>query len=599
MQSSYVLIIDDDAGLLKALVEVLRRQVPEINIVTSGSPQEALKNIAFQDYDAIISDIKMPGISGLTLLSEIRNLRPTTPILLMTAEDDHDLVVQALRLGAYDFIQKPIDCDYFVASLQRAIQMKRLSRQVSEQQQALERHASELEQAVQKAVSEAEAAQRRLAFLASASTLLGASLDYEAILSMITRLVLRTGADFTILDLANEESNELETARIVHADRSQETLVKRVRDYYEKHRLEIYPARSVFENGQAALKERITPTSLEKMAVDPTHLQMLQELNPQSYIIVPLRSPERMLGTLTLVTTKPGRYFDSNDLALVDDLGRRSALALDNARLYKEAQIALSVRDNFLSTASHELKTPMTSISGTVQLLLKYFRDKELEPRVERHLQILNRQTRRLNILITSLLDTSRLEVGQFTIDRQPLDLVELTKRVADELEPSLDQHKIRWESASDALVINGDELRLEQVFQNLLQNAIKYSPNGGAIYMRLRRCENQAEVSITDEGMGIPAEAIPELFTRFYRVNRPDVQRIAGVGLGLYVVKEIITLHEGTIEVSSEHGKGSTFTIRLELNRPEQTASPEPLGEATTGADNTALALPTPGGFS
>lgn len=586
MQTSYVLIIDDDPGLLKALVEVLQIRLPEIRIVTCGSPQEALNSIASSDYAAIISDIKMPGISGLTLLSEIRNLRPDTPILLMTAAEDHAFVVQALRLGAYDFIQKPIDCDYFVASLQRAIQMRLLSRQVAEQQRALERHAYDLEYAVQKAVQEAEAAQRRLAFLASASTLLGSSLDYEAILSMITRLALRTGADYAILDIADEEGHNLECARVAHVDRQQEGLLRRVRESYTDENLSLYPALETLQKKQAFLTERIGSSLLEKMAADETHLELLQKLNPQSSIIVPLSSPERMLGVLSVAITTPGRYFDSNDLALVEDLGRRAALALDNARLYLEAQLALSVRDNFMSTASHELKTPMTSISGTVQLLLKYFKGKvDLEPRVERHLQILNRQTRRLNILITSLLDTSRLEVGQFTIECSPVDIIEITRRAAAELEFSLDpQHKIEWHSDLESLLVDGDELRLEQVFQNLLQNAVKYSPGGGRVSLKVQQEENSAIISISDEGMGIPPEAIPELFNRFYRVNRPNVQRIAGVGLGLYVVKEIITLHKGTVDVTSEPDKGSTFTIRLPLYPPEK---------ETQTTNQAALAIP------
>src|SRR5438128_2336751 len=129
MATPQILIVDDDQGMLKAFSELLRLQMTQVAVDTSNSPRDALARVAAKDYDAIISDIKMPGMDGLTLLTEIRNRRPSTPILLMTAHDDRDLVVYALRGGAYDFIQKPTDVDYVVASLQRAIQMRQLSRQ--------------------------------------------------------------------------------------------------------------------------------------------------------------------------------------------------------------------------------------------------------------------------------------------------------------------------------------------------------------------------------------------------------------------------------------------------------------------------------------
>jgi signal transduction histidine kinase len=566
MQTSHILIIDDDPGMLVALLEMLRLQLSEVTVNTSNSPREALEWIAAKDYDAIISDIKMPGLNGLALLTEIRNLRPTTPILLMTAHDDHAFVVQALRGGAYDFIQKPIDQDYFVASLQRAIQVRQLSRQVNDQKLALERHAEELEETVKRAVAEAEAAQKQLAFLASASTLLGASLDYEATLSLIVRLALRAGADYAILDTF-QEAEGLQGARVAHVDRTKEALVQEMRQHYQNGTAKFYPARRVLDNGKSLLTPRVTQAMLESQAANPEQLSLLQRLNPQTSIIVPLRSAENTLGVLTLARSKSDQPYGSRDLSLIEDLARRAAMALDNARLYEEARQALQVRDHFLSIASHELKTPMTSILGTTQLLLRRFEKEEtIDPRVTRNLQILARQTQRLNQLVASLLDISRLEVGQFTIDENPVDIVQIVKRVADETSAALDQHTIEYQCEESPVMVFGDELRLEQVFQNLLQNAIKYSPKGGTVHLKVKRLDRQVQIEVKDEGIGIPAEALPRLFSRFYRVNNPNSQRIPGVGLGLYVVKEIISLHQGTVEVSSAEGQGSTFTILLPL---------------------------------
>jgi two-component system, sensor histidine kinase and response regulator len=170
MRGSRVLIVDDDAALLRALPEALRLRMDGLSVETYDSATAALEQIAAHDYDAIVSDIKMPGMDGLALLAEIRALRPGTPTLLITGHGEHDLAVQALRGGAYDFVQKPIDRDYFVASLSRAIQTRQLRRQVERQQRALERHAGELERTVEERTGELqEAIQARDEFLSIAS----------------------------------------------------------------------------------------------------------------------------------------------------------------------------------------------------------------------------------------------------------------------------------------------------------------------------------------------------------------------------------------------------------------------------------------------
>ncbi len=154
MNTPYILLVDDDAALLQALPQALHLRIDDIKIDTSDSAWAAVKLIEENDYDAIVSDIKMPGMDGLALLAKIQELRPNTPTLLITGHGEHDLAVQALRGGAYDFIQKPIDRDYLVAALQRAVQTRQLRRKVYEQQLALELHAKSLERMVQKRTSE-------------------------------------------------------------------------------------------------------------------------------------------------------------------------------------------------------------------------------------------------------------------------------------------------------------------------------------------------------------------------------------------------------------------------------------------------------------
>ena len=154
MNDAHVLIVDDDIALLQALPQALFLRIQGIKVDTSASAQEALELIQEYDYDAIVSDIKMPGMDGSALLPKIQELRPDTPTLLITGHGEHDLAVRALRAGAYDFIQKPIDRDYLVSALQRAIQTRQLRRQVHEQQLALALHATSLERMVQKRTQE-------------------------------------------------------------------------------------------------------------------------------------------------------------------------------------------------------------------------------------------------------------------------------------------------------------------------------------------------------------------------------------------------------------------------------------------------------------
>ncbi len=232
------------------------------------------------------------------------------------------------------------------------------------------------------------------------------------------------------------------------------------------------------------------------------------------------------------------------------------------------AEQALQTREQFLSLASHELKTPLTSILGHLQLFQRrVVRESSLSARDQRTLQIVVDQAARLNSLVVSLFDISRIETGQLTIERQPVDVCALVQRVIDEMPPTPDERVIEVQLSSQALIVQGDELRLEQVFQNLIQNAVKYSIPPTPIYVAVTQQATQVCVAVRDEGIGIPQTALPQLFERFYRATNVPGRNISGMGIGLYVVKEIVGLHGGDIQVESIEGQGSTFTVCLPLD--------------------------------
>jgi len=245
---------------------------------------------------------------------------------------------------------------------------------------------------------------------------------------------------------------------------------------------------------------------------------------------------------------------------------RRDAEA-EQARLYRAAQDAIREREALLSIASHELKNPLAALLGYAHLLQRrMLRETDVADRDQRAVQIIISQAERLNRMLTDLLDVSRLDSGQFNFERAPLDLSTLIHGIVEEVEPRLVQHTVSIHDADSPIMVFGDKERLAQVLRNLLGNAIKYSPDGGAISITLAAKDRQACVSIQDQGIGIPADALPHLFQRFYRAPNNTSHTISGFGIGLYVVKAIMTYHEGTIDVASTEGEGTTFTICLPL---------------------------------
>lgn len=249
------------------------------------------------------------------------------------------------------------------------------------------------------------------------------------------------------------------------------------------------------------------------------------------------------------------------------DVTERAQAEAERAVLLQQAQAAVKQRDQFLSVASHELKTPLTSLLMQAQLMERRMaREGTVSQRNREALQAITNQARRLNTMISALLDISRIEQGQLAIMPAPFDLASLTRRVIDELQPTSDNHAIIGRGLEVPIVVNGDELRLEQVLQNLVQNAIKYSPDGGQIEVELAADVSSVEVRVSDQGLGIAAAELPGLFTRFYRASNTQPRNISGMGIGLFVVKEIISLHGGSVSVASSEGKGSTFTVRLPL---------------------------------
>lgn len=284
-----------------------------------------------------------------------------------------------------------------------------------------------------------------------------------------------------------------------------------------------------------------------------------------------LRLADRRL-TETQITTLVATLADIL-LVLAFFIFVRRSLAAREQHLRHEQQArataerAVELRDQFLSIASHELRTPVTALLTTVALLERRFQSDHVQDDLQQQgFAVLERQLARLEGLIATMLDISRIDRGQLQLASETVDLVAVVRTLIEEVQPTTESHTIEVVAAEPALLVRGDRLRLVQVVLNLLQNAIKYSPQGGPLTVALERDGEWASLSVTDRGMGISQEALPRVFDRFYRAPSVRSEHISGLGIGLYVTREIVALHHGEITASSTEGAGSTFTVRLPL---------------------------------
>lgn len=279
-----------------------------------------------------------------------------------------------------------------------------------------------------------------------------------------------------------------------------------------------------------------------------------------SHMGIPLVARGEVLGVIVFLAGC-GRSYASDDLALAEDLGRRAALAIENARLYRDAREALRVREEFLSIAAHEIRTPVTSIHLAVQGL----GDKDPTTEVaHRLLAVIEREDRRLTQLVDDLLDVGRIRSGRLELELGPVDLVQVVREMADQLAPQRQRSGSELSIASDARVVGTwDRSRLEQVATNLLSNAIKFGI-GRPIRVEVRAQGGRAILRVTDQGMGIPEPVQARIFEPFERAVRE--RTFGGLGLGLYIVRTIVEALGGTVRVQSVAGAGATFTVELPM---------------------------------
>jgi signal transduction histidine kinase len=270
------------------------------------------------------------------------------------------------------------------------------------------------------------------------------------------------------------------------------------------------------------------------------------------------------------------RVFTSEDAGLLDALAAAAAVAITNARLYRDAQESLRARDTFLSIAAHELKTPTTAVLAGAQLLARRSsRGRLVVESLERHAGVIAEAAKRLARLVDDLLDVSRVRTGQLALRLVPIDLAELATDVALRYRDRIDQsHELSVALGPTSCLVRADVDRLEQVVENLIDNAIKYSPGGGPVEVTLDVADGQARLRVQDQGIGLPPGAAERIFQPFERAANAAARQLPGMGLGLHICRNIVELHGGSIWAESAgEDRGTTMTVQLpcaEEERPE-----------------------------
>jgi signal transduction histidine kinase len=322
----------------------------------------------------------------------------------------------------------------------------------------------------------------------------------------------------------------------------------------------------LMEARQAELHPVATDDLLASLAETPQGLETLRSLGISSVIFVPLVVHERRLGMATFIAAGSGRRFGDRELEVARELSNRTAQALENAKLYSDAREAVRVRDDFLSVASHELRTPLTALQLQLQSLLRPV--KQPQPvdgtsRMSAKVDAAVQQVLRLERLVSNLLDVARISGRRLDLEPEPVDLKRLVEEVVKRLAPEIERAGCEVHVNAASVSGNWDPLRLDQVVTNLVSNAVRYG-EGKPIDLTVKSQADSAIISVHDQGIGIAPEDQSRIFERFERAALP--RHYHGMGLGLWIVREIVTAMGGEIVLESEAGKGATFTISMPL---------------------------------
>ena len=456
----------------------------------------------------------------------------------------------------------------------------------------LEERVRAAEQRAEAAIELAQREAARMRYLAHAGELLASSMSAREILATLARLAVPELADWAAVDLFIEGGTAVDRVAIAHVDSNKVSLVQ---DLVKK-----YPPRldrtddglgRILATGEPQLVPEIPEALLVHAARDEEHLRIIRELGLRSYVCVPIASRDRVRGAFTLISAESGRSYGEDDLQLALEIARRASIALDIADTVTELQRAERVatqadkrKDEFLALLGHELRNPLAAIAAASEVMAVSAAGSDRA--TQRAQQAIARQVGHMKHMLDDLLDVARIARGKMALVREPLDLREVVRHTVGDHRADFARSNVAVSCDLPATPVSvaADRTRLAQLIANLVLNAVKFTPAGGTVTLRVRSTDERAELEVADTGIGIDEQDLEDLFDPFVQARPTHERSKAGLGLGLALVKGLAELHGGSVHAHSEgEGRGARFVVHLPLTGAKPTTAveaPAPAGE-------------------
>lgn len=492
--------------------------------------EEALRALGKESFDVVLADLGLPDSQGIETFERLHATVPTLPIIILTALAEEAIAIQAVKSGAQDYLVKG-----HINVLGRVILY------------AIERMQS----------------QERIRLLSEASVLLASTIDYETTLGNVAKLAVPRLGDWCAVHLLHEDGS-VRHVGMAHTDPGKLENLRDMLSRFPSPPEAPHGYAKVLRTGKPELLQEVTDEMLRESSQDTEHLSLLRSLGLRSAMCAPLVVAGEMLGALSVASSESHRRFGSDELTFLEEVARRAALAISNSRLYKAMHAAVRAREEFLSVASHELKTPLTVLKLEMENILRTIR-KGRQGALETVLGLAETglaEGRKLERLVDELLDVSRLTSGRLALAPEQIDLSHLAREVTARFgkTQTADAPRIRLK-AETGVVGRWDRLRLEQVIWNLLSNAVKYG-KGEPVELEVSSGGEKGVLTVRDQGIGMTPGFLNRLFQPFERDS--SAAGSDGLGVGLYIARRIVEAHGGQIRAETRQGKGSRFTVEL-----------------------------------
>jgi len=508
--------------------------------------------------------------------------QPITLIIPPELWDEERIVLESVRAGRRvepfettrvrkdgTIVHVSLSISPIVGPAATIVGASKIARDISDRVRA-ERLREELIERERLARDEAVAARDRLAFLAEVGALLTSSLDYQVTLERAVHLALPRLGDYCNV-LVQDEHGELRHVAWGHVVRDKEPILREfiTRILATPYRLG-FPTFSdtVMNSGKTLVvgQAKLEATAVRRdAAMPPDLLRLGLEMQPHAFVGAPLRVRGRVVGVMAFGTTtqESRREYKPADVELIEEFARRVSLAIENARLFHHADELNRLKDEFLATLSHEMRTPLAAVLGWSRMLAGGQLDAS---RSTQAIQAIERNAQAQSKIVEDILDVARGLSGNLRLELKPIDLVVVAQRGVEAVTPAAAGKNIHIDvHAPSRVAVTADASRLQQVVWNLLSNAVKFTPAGGRVSIDIGTADGSAELRVTDTGVGIAPEFLPFVFDKFRQADGSSSRQHGGLGLGLAIARHLIELHGGSIEAQSAgEGTGATFIVRL-----------------------------------